>query len=328
MALGTIHTRQGIGRAARTSAAAPAPSRLPATLLDQIGNTPLLDLTPFARTHGVGPGVGIYAKAEWFNPGGSVKARAALHMIDDAERAGRLRPGQTIIDSSSGNTGIALALIGAVRGYPVQLVMPANVSRERKALVHAYGALLTESDPLEGSDGAIHLVRRIVADAPDRYCFIDQYNNPANWQAHVQTTGPEIWQQTDGAVTHFVAGLGTTGTFVGTGRALKQRNPAIQLIAVQPQDELAVIEGLKHLESAIVPGIYDGTLADDHAPMETEATWSMTRALAREAGIFVGPSGGAAVAASIRLARTLESGCIVTVIPDDGSKYVSLGLFD
>ncbi|MGL4651715.1 MAG: PLP-dependent cysteine synthase family protein [Caldilineaceae bacterium] len=326
MALAPIRNRQGTRARRRPQPAARA--RLPATLLDQIGNTPLLDLTPFARAHGVAPGVELYAKAEWFNPGGSVKARAALAMIEEAEHSGRLRPGQTIIDSSSGNTGIALALIGAVRGYPVQLVMPANVSIERKALVRAYGAQLTESDPLEGSDGAIHLVREIVAAHPARYCFIDQYNNPANWQAHFRTTGPEIWQQTDGAVTHFVAGLGTTGTFVGVGRALKQRNPAIQLVAVQPQDELSVIEGLKHLETAIVPGIYDAALADAHAPMETEATWTTTRALARQAGIFVGPSGGAAVAASLRLAQQLRTAVIVTIIPDDGSKYVSLGIFD
>lgn len=304
------------------------PTRLPATLLEQIGNTPLLDLSTFAHRRGASAGVQLFAKAEWFNPGGSVKARAALRMVDDAERRGCLQPGQTIIDSSSGNTGIALALIGAVRGYAVELVMPANVSAERKALVKAYGAKLIESDPLEGSDGAIRLVQGIVAAAPERYCFIDQYNNPANWQAHYATTGPEIWQQTDGAVTHFVAGLGTTGTFVGTGRFLKERNPAIQLVAVQPADELAVIEGLKHLPTAIVPGIYDARLADAVVFMETETTWEMTRALAHAAGVFAGPSGGAAVAAAVEIARGLTQGVIVTVLPDDGSRYVSLALFD
>ena len=221
-----------------------------------------------------------------------------------------------------------MALIGAVRGYAVELVMPANVSIERKALVRAYGAKLIESDPLEGSDGAIQMVQRIVAQSPQRYCFIDQYNNPANWQAHYATTGPEIWQQTDGALTHFVAGLGTTGTFTGTGRYLRLQNPAIRLIAVQPADELAVIEGLKHLPTAIVPGIYDAELADDTIHMDTETTWETTRALAREAGIFVGPSGGAAVAAAIECGRTLEHALLVTVLPDDGSKYVSLGIFD
>ena len=304
------------------------PTRLPATLLDQIGNTPLLDLSAFARRHGALPSAQLFAKAEWFNPGGSVKARAALRMVDDAERGGRLRSGQTIIDSSSGNTGIALALIGAVRGYAVELVMPANVSAERKALVQAYGATLIESDPLEGADGAIRQVQEIVSAAPARYCFIDQYNNPANWQAHFATTGPEIWQQSDGTITHFVAGLGTTGTFVGSGRYLKARNPAIRLMAVQPADELAVIEGLKHLPTAIVPGIYDAALADGIAHIDTETTWETTRALAREAGIFVGPSGGAAVAAALEIARAQADAVIVTVLPDDGSKYVSLGLFD
>lgn len=298
------------------------------TVLDQIGNTPLLDLTPFARRMGVAaPGVGIYAKAEWLNPGGSVKARAALRMVDEAEASGRLRPDKVLIDSSSGNTGIALALIGAVRGFEVHLVMPANVSRERKALVRAYGATLIESDPLEGSDGAIHHVRSLVAANPERYCYVDQYNNPANWQAHYATTGPEIWRQSDGMVTHFVAGLGTTGTFVGTGRYLKERNPHIHLAAVQPQDELAVIEGLKHLPTAIVPGIYDGTLADEQVAMDTESTWQVTQRLAREAGLFVGPSGGAAVAAALRVAARLTSGTVVTLLPDDGSKYLSLGIY-
>lgn len=297
------------------------------SILNQIGATPLLDLSDFARRHGVAQTVGVYAKAEWFNPGGSVKARAALRMVDDAEHSGRLTHDKTIIDSSSGNTGIALALIGAARGYAVCLVMPANVSQERKALVAAYGATLIESDPLEGSDGALLQVRSLVAADPQRYCYIDQYNNPANWLAHYDTTGPEIWQQTDGMVTHFVAGLGTTGTFTGVGRALKQRNPAIELIAVQPEDELEVIEGLKHLESAIVPGIYDSGLPDRQIGMDAETTWCTTRQLAHEQGLFVGPSGGAAVAASIRVAKGLTQGVVVTVLPDDGSKYVSLGIF-
>lgn len=301
--------------------------RLPATLLEQVGNTPLIDLSAFARGMGAAAGVGLYGKAEWLNPGGSVKARAALRMVEEAEASGRLRPGKVIIDSSSGNTGVALALIGAVRGYAVHLVMPANVSQERKVLVRAYGATLIESDPLEGSDGAIQKVHEVVAADPDRYCFIDQYNNSANWQAHFDTTGPEIWQQTDGAITHFVAGLGTTGTFTGAGRYLRQRNPAIHLVAVQPQDELAVIEGLKHLETAIVPGIYDASLVDEVAPVDVDTTWAVTRRLAREAGLFVGPSGGAAVAAALRLALEVERGLFVVILPDDGSKYVSLGIF-
>jgi cysteine synthase B len=271
--------------------------------------------------------VRLLAKAEWHNPGGSVKARAALRMVEEGERSGALRAGKTIIDSSSGNTGIALALIGAVKGYAVELVMPANVSVERKALVKAYGARLVESDPLEGSDGAMALVQEMVAGDPRRYFYVNQYSNPANWLAHYEGTGPEIWRQTGGAVTHFVAGLGTTGTFTGVGRYLKERNPAVQLLAVQPEDELSVIEGLKHLASACVPPIYDALLADGSVAVEAEEAWREVRALAREAGLFVGVSGGAAVAACLRAARVLEEGVVVTILPDDGSKYVSLGIF-
>ncbi len=297
------------------------------TILAQIGNTPLLDLSDYAHRLGVSPGVSLLAKAEWTNPGGSVKARAALRMVEDAERDGRLTPGKIIIDSSSGNTGIALALIGAVKGYAVHLVMPANVSAERKALVKAYGAHLIESDPLEGSDGAIEVVRELVAAAPHRYVYTNQYNNPANWQAHFDTTGPEIWRQTAGSVTHFVAGMGTTGTFMGAGRYLKQRSTDVELIAVQPEDELAVIEGLKHLETALVPGIYDETLPDRFLGVAAEDAWTTTRRLAQHAGLFVGISAGAAVHAAVELAHEVRGGCIVTILPDDGSKYVSLGLF-
>ena len=297
------------------------------TILAQIGNTPLLDLSEFAHRQGVPNSVRVLAKAEWTNPGGSIKARAALRMVEEAERSGQLTPDKILIDSSSGNTGIALALIGSVKGYAVQLVMPANVSAERKALVKAYGATLIESDPLEGSDGALETVRAIVAAAPERYVYTNQYNNPANWQAHYATTGPEIWQQSAGGVTHFVAGLGTTGTFMGTGRYLKECNPAIELVAVQPEDELAVIEGLKHQESAIVPGIYDAGLPDRFWGVASEDAWTMTQQLARTGGLFVGISAGAAVQVAIALAHQLQKGCIVTVLPDDGSKYVSLGLF-
>lgn len=313
---------------ARRSAQGKTHASTSSTLLDQIGNTPLLDLSDFAHAHGVPRTVGVFGKAEWLNPGGSVKARAALRMVEQAETQGHLVPGKILIDSSSGNTGIALALIGAVRGYPVHLVMPENVSRERKALVKAYGATLIESDPLEGSDGAIRLVRRLVASDPARYCYIDQYNNPANWQAHYATTGPEIWQQTEGALTHFVCGLGTTGTFVGTGRYLKARNPRIELVALQPKDELSVIEGLKYLETAIVPGIYDAQLPDRQIGVDTEQTWEFTRALARAAGLFVGLSAGAAVAGAVECARTLSHGTVVTILPDAGDKYLSLGIFD
>lgn len=297
-------------------------------ILDRIGNTPLLDLSEFAREHGVAPGVRIFAKAEWYNPSGSVKARAALRIVEDAERAGLLTPDKILIDSSSGNTGIAFALIGAVKGYRVQLVMPANVSSERKALARAYGAELIESDPLEGSDGAINQVRALVQQDPDRYYYANQYNNASNWRAHYDTTGPEIWRQTSGTITHFVAGMGTTGTFMGTGRYLQTRNPHIQLISLQPEDELSVIEGLKYLPTAIRPEIYAEELAHANLGVDAEATWETTRALARKAGLFVGLSSGAAVRGAIDLALTLEKGVVVTILPDDGSKYVSLGVFD
>ena len=305
-------------------------SHLPQTgdLLSQVGNTPLLDLSHFARGMGVSPRVGVYGKAEWVNPSGSVKARAALWIVRDAERSGELYPGKVLIDSSSGNTGIAFAMIGAVKGYEVHLVMPANVSAERKALAAAYGAKLIESDPLEGSDGAIRMVRELVSNEPDRYFYANQYNNPANWIAHYESTGPEIWQQTQGKITHFVAGLGTTGTFVGTGRYLKERNPNIELVALQPEDELSVIEGLKYLPTAILPTIYDPTLVDRHVGIDAEATWAMTRRLARQAGLFVGLSSGAALVGAIQVAIKLDEGVVVTLLPDDGSKYVSLGLFD
>lgn len=301
---------------------------LSSTILDQIGNTPLLDLSDFAHRQGVAPAVTLYAKAEWLNPGGSVKARAARQIVAAAEASGALTRDKILIDSSSGNTGIAFALIGAVKGYAVHLVMPANVSPERKALARAYGATLIESDPLEGSDGAIRLVRHLVAEQPDRYFYANQYNNPANWRAHYETTGPEIWQQTQGRVTHFVAGLGTTGTFVGTGRYLRAQNAAIELVALQPEDELAVIEGLKYLETAIMPGIYDPTVLDRDLRVDAEAAWSTTRQLARDVGLFVGVSSGAAVVGALTVARALAAGVVVTLLPDDGSKYVSLGIFD
>lgn len=302
-------------------------STTPESLLAQVGNTPLLDLTQFAQALGVPPSVSLLAKAEWFNPSGSVKARAALRIVEEAERKDELPPGKILIDSSSGNTGIAFALIGAVKGIPVQLVMPANVSPERKALARAYGATLIESDPLEGSDGAIRLVRQLVAAEPERYFYANQYNNPANWLAHYESTGPEIWQQTQGSLTHFVAGLGTTGTFIGTGRYLKEQKPTIQLVALQPADELSVIEGLKYLETAITPEIYDSTIQDQELRVEAEAAWQMTRRLAQKAGLFVGVSSGAAVAGALQVAKTLTEGVVVTLLPDDGSKYVSLGIF-
>lgn len=296
-------------------------------ILAQIGNTPLLDLSSVAHRLGVRPGVELYAKAEWFNPGGSVKSRAALRIIQEAIQSGRLYEGKTIIDSSSGNTGIAFALIGAVMGFPVHLVIPANVSQERKTLARAYGATVIESDPLEGSDGALRTVREIVRYDPDTYYYADQYNNPANWRAHFDTTGPEIWRQTRGRVTHFVTGLGTSGTFIGVGRYLRRQRAAINLIALQPEDELSVIEGLKHMQTAIVPGIFDESLVDRYLEVSADSSWDMARRLASEEGLFVGLSAGAAVQGAVRVASDLESGVVVTILPDDGSKYLSLDIF-
>jgi len=291
-------------------------------LLDRIGNTPLL---PMRRlTAGLSPEVQVLAKAEWFNPGGSVKDRPALWMIEDGERRGLLGPGKTILEATSGNTGIELALIGAYKGYPVELVMPANVSEERKGILQSYGAELVLTDPLEGIDGAIlEAERRLEAEA-GRYFRPDQYNNPANWKAHFETTGPEIWEQTGGQVTHFVAGIGTSGTLMGTGRRLKLYNPDVRVIAVEPADELSVIEGLKHMESSIVPGIYDADFADGKIAVDPDDAHGMAACLARTEGLFVGYSAGAAMWAALQVARSLEQGMVVTLFPDGGEKYLSL----
>ena len=297
------------------------------TIIEQIGNTPLLNISSLAHEQGVAPDVNVYAKAEWANPSGSVKARAALYIIEDAERRGVLTHDKVLIDSSSGNTGIAYAMIGAAKGYDVHLVMPGNVSSERKVLSRAYGATVIESDPLEGSDGAILKVRELVEAEPERYFYANQYNNDANWRAHFETTGPEIWQQTTGAVTHFIAGLGTTGTFIGTSRYLRTQNPDVQLISMQPEDELAVIEGLKHMETAIVPGIYDEMVADRDLRVGVEDTFDMIQSAGRKYGLFLGPSAAAAVAGAVNVAKEIERGTVVTILPDDGSKYVSLGLY-
>src|SRR5690606_17081399 len=273
------------------------------------------------------PSVTVYAKAEWTNPGGSVKDRAALNIIRQAEQDGRLRPGQTIVDSTSGNTGIAYAMLGAARGYPVKLFLPANASAERIAILRSYGADLVLTDPLEGSDGAIRAVRALVAREPDRYFYADQYNNPANWQAHYNTTGVEIWAQTNRRVTHFLAGLGTSGTLMGVGRRLKDYNPAIQVIAIQPDSPFHGLEGLKHMPTAIKPGIYDETFADRLLEISTEETYAMARRLAREEGYLVGISAAAAVVGALQIAEELanagEPGVIVTVLPDNAYKYLS-----
>lgn len=296
------------------------------SILERIGNTPLVPITRIPCREGIPPNVLIFGKAEWFNPGGSVKDRPALSMIEDGESRGLLAPGKTILEATSGNTGIGLALIGAVKGYKVKLVMPENVSPERKGILQAYGAELVLTDPLEGIDGAILEARRLYQADPNRYFLPDQYNNPANWQAHYRTTGVEIWGQTKGCITHFVAGIGTSGTLMGTGRRLKDYKPDIEVIAVEPADELAVIEGLKHMETAIVPGIYDPTLADRKIPVGPEAAHAMARRLAQEEGLFAGISAGAAMWSALQLARELHGGIIVVLFPDGGEKYLSVML--
>ncbi len=289
-----------------------------------VGNTPLLRVRLFEREF---PGVEVYAKAEWFNPGGSVKDRAALAMIEDGERNGALTREKTIIDSTSGNTGIAYALIGAAKGYRVQLVMPGNVTAERKAIVTAFGAEIVYSDAGEGSDGAILKVREIVANEPDRYFYPDQYSNPANPRAHYEGTAVEILEQTSGRITHFVAGLGTTGTFVGASRRLKEHDASIKTIAVEPEDAFHGLEGLKHLPTAIVPKIWDATVADEVWGCPTERAYDLARAVARTEGLLVGHSSGAALWAVRRLAETIREGVIVTVFPDSGDRYLSTGLY-
>jgi len=295
------------------------------TIERQIGSTPLLS---FRRiTSHLPDDVKVYAKAEWTNPGGSVKDRAAYNMIREAERHGDLVPGRTILDSTSGNTGIAYAMIGAAKGYGVKLFLPANASPERIAILRAYGADLVLTDPLEGSDGAIVAVRELAAREPERYFYADQYNNPANWQAHYQTTAPEIWTQTGGRVTHFVAGLGTSGTLIGTGRRLRELNPAMQIISLQPDSPFHGLEGWKHMPTAIKPGIYDETLADANYPVNTEETQAMARRLAREEGYLVGISAAGAMVGALKVAESIaargEAGVVVTLFPDNAYKYLS-----
>src|ERR1700674_3806032 len=299
-------------------------SVVPASITQLIGNTPLLRIRMFEREF---PQVEVYATAEWFNPGGSVKDRAALFMIEDGERRGVLTRQKTIIDSTSGNTGIAYAMVAAAKGYRVKLVMPKNVSAERKALISAYGAEIVYSDPGEGSDGAILVVRQLVAAEPDSYFYPDQYSNPANAKAHYDGTAVEILQQTGGRVTHFIAGLGTTGTFVGTSRRLKEHDPSIKTIAVEPEDSFHGLEGLKHIPTAIVPKIWDPGLADEIWGCPTEPAYDLARAVARSEGLLVGHSSGAALWAVRRVAETIDEGVIVTVFPDSGDRYLSTGLY-
>ena len=306
-----------------------APQRLGDSALARIGDTPLIRLEHVARDL---PGIEILGKAEWFNPGGSVKDRAAYNIVREAMRSGRLGPGRMLLDSTSGNTGIAYAMIGAAMGFKVTLCMPSNVSVERKRILHAYGANIIYTDPAEGSDGAIRKAREMIAAESDKYFYADQYSNPANWQAHYRTTGGEIWEQTHGRVTHFVAMLGTSGTFVGTSRRLKELNPKICCISLQPDSPFHGIEGAKHMATAIVPRIYDQTIADEDLGVSTEAAYAMVKRLAQNEGLLVGISAGAAVAACLRvgqeLARRGEKGVIVTIFPDSGDKYLSERFWD
>ncbi|GIV10299.1 MAG: cysteine synthase [Fimbriimonadales bacterium] len=300
-------------------------------IVDLIGYTPLIRLRRVA-SH-LPEGVEIYGKAEWFNPGGSVKDRPAWNIVRTAIERGELQGGKRLLDATSGNTGIAFAMIGAALRFGVTLCMPANVSEERKRILKAYGAEVILTDPLESSDGAIRKARQLYAEYPERYYYADQYNNPANWQAHYETTGVEIWQQTEGRITHFVAGLGTTGTFVGVGRRLRQYNPDVQLVALQPDSPFHGLEGLKHLETAIVPGIFDPTLADATLKISTEDAYSMARRLAREEGLLVGVSAAAAVVGSLQVAESVvqraarvgeePKAVIVTILCDSADKYLS-----
>lgn len=302
----------------------PQPQRVP-SVLHLIGNTPLLQITKV--TAGISPHVRIFAKLEGFNPGGSVKDRPALWMVREGIRTGALTPGKIILDSTSGNTGIALAMIGAVLGYPVDLVMPANVSIERKKIIAAYGAQAILSNPLEGSDGAIRLCRQILHETPERYFKPDQYFNTANPQAHYESTGPELWQQTQGQITHFVAGIGTGGTVMGVGRYLKEQNPRLQVMAVEPDDAFHGLEGLKHMASSIVPGIYHEEQLDGKIAVSTEDAYDTVYLLGREEGVLVGQSSGAALWAALKIARTLDRGTVVTLFPDFGDKYLSTNLW-
>ncbi len=286
-----------------------------------VGNTPLLALRKV--TAGLNPGVQVLAKAEWFNPGGSIKDRPALNILRAALIEGRLADGKRLLDSTSGNMGIAYATFGAALGVPVSLVLPSNASSERITILRALGAELVLTDALEGSDGAIRKVREMALEQPERYYYANQYDNPANWQAHYLSTGPEILQQTDGRVTHFIAGLGTSGTLTGVARCLREYNPQVRILAVQPDGPYHGLEGLKHMASAIQPAIYDPGLPDRTLEISTEEAYEMVLRLAREEGLFVGISAGAAAAAALRTAQGLDEGVVVTVFPDAGYKYLS-----
>src|ERR1700735_3183071 len=320
---------QSSGKLAATFSAHHAPesevARAGQSLLDRIGNTPLLRFDQLATDL---PGVTLLGKAEWYNPGGSVKDRAAANIVAQGRSSGQLRPGKILLDATSGNTGIAYAMLGAAEGFPVTLCMPENVSRERKQILHGYGANILYTDPADGSDGAIRMARELAAKHPDQYCYADQYSNDANWKAHYHGTANEIWQQTQGRVTHFVSMLGTSGTFVGTTRRLKELNPRVQCISLQPDSSFHGIEGAKHMPSAIVPAIYDPSLADQNLEIATEDAYAMARQMSRGAGLLVGISAAAAVVGCLKIAKDLplkrgQEAVMVTILCDSGEKYLS-----
>lgn len=287
-------------------------------LTKYIGNTPLIELLNISKLF---TPVKIYAKAEWYNPGGSIKDRAAYHMILDGLKTGKLTPDKSILDATSGNTGIAYAMIGASLGFKVTLCLPDNVGEMQKQMMRGYGAKLIFTDPMYSTDGAIEEAVRIYKSSPEKYFYVDQYNNEKNWEAHYHGTGPEILRQTNGSITHFLAGLGSTGTFIGTGRRLKKYNPDIKIISVQPDSPLHGMEGMKHLESAHVPGIYDAGLADENINITTEKAQKMVKLLGRKEGLLIGNSAGAAMAAAVQVAEMLSQGVIVVVFPDAAYKY-------
>src|SRR5271168_2801419 len=302
----------------------PAVPRPGQSLLERIGNTPLLRFDGLTAHL---PGVTLLGKAEWHNPGGSVKDRAAASIVAEGRRSGKFVAGKTLLDATSGNTGIAYAMLGAAEGFPVTLCMPQNVSAERKRILSAYGAHIIYTDPGDGSDGAIRMARAVAAQHPDQYFYADQYSNDANWRAHYHGTANEIWQQTEGRITHFVTMLGTSGTFMGTTRRLKELNPTIRCISLQPDSSFHGIEGAKHMASALVPAIYDPALADDDLEIATEDAYAMCRRIGRDCGLLLGISAAAGIVGSLRVAERLEPGkqqaVIVTILCDSGEKYLS-----
>jgi len=298
------------------------------SILELVGNTPLVKLNKSLPEDIKNKNIEIYAKLESYNPGGSVKDRPATRMIVEAIQSGKLTKDKIILDATSGNTGIALAMVGTALGYKVELAMPANVSEERKKIIQAYGAKIHYTDPLQSTDGAILYVRELIKKYPDKYYYIDQYNNDANWRSHYYSTAVEIWEQTNKKITHFIAGIGTGGTIMGTGRRLKIFNPDIQVIGVQPDSPFHGIEGLKYIETSIKPGIFDENRLDRTMFIDTDSAYEWARKLARDEGIFVGQSSGAAFNAAIKLAREIEDGVIVFICPDGGEKYLSTALWD